>query len=208
MDYKKLSKKTFDRQAAYYDQKATISVSKFPKISYSFVLEEVKKENPKRILDLGCGTGELARLLRQENKTVEIEGIDLSPKMVEQAKYKKIPLAFFREGDAECLPYDNEFFDMAVCVQSFHHYPNPQKALEEVLRVLKPEGTFVLCDMYVANPVFRWLENRFLLKMLHLGDVHTYGREEICGLFETMGFQNIMWKRVHKVIFLCKAKKL
>lgn len=49
-DAKKLSKKAFDRQAAYYDEKISVGVSRFPKMSYPFVLEEIRKQRPKRLL--------------------------------------------------------------------------------------------------------------------------------------------------------------
>lgn len=205
-DAKKLSKKTFDRQAAYYDEKASVGVSKFSKMSYPFVLEEIRKRRPKRLLDLGCGTGEMLRLLRQEDQEVELAGIDLSCNMIARAREKNIPNALFLEGDAEHLPYPMAYFDMVSCVQSFHHYPNPEKALAEVRRVLRPGGIFVLCDMYVVNPLFRWLENTFMLPALRLGDVHTYGRREICTLMEAAGFSAVAWKRVHSVIFLCRGR--
>lgn len=206
-DAKKLSKRTFDRQAAYYDERATTGVSKFPKKSYPFVLEKVRELSPKRLLDLGCGTGEMLRLLRQMDQDVELAGIDLSSNMIAKAKEKGIPNAVFLEGDAEHLPYPSSYFDMVCCVQSFHHYPNPLKALAEGKRVLRPGGVFVLCDMYVANPVFRWAENKFLLRALRLGDVHTYGRREICALMEEAGFSSVKWKRVDPVIFLCVGRR-
>lgn len=205
-DAKKLSKKTFDRQAAYYDEKDSVGVSKFPKMSYPFVLEEIRHQRPKRLLDLGCGTGEMLRLLREENQEAELAGLDLSSKMIARAREKNIPNAQFLEGDAEHLPYPTAYFDMVSCVQSFHHYPNPEKALAEVRRVLRPGGVFLLCDMYVANPLFRWLENMFLLPALRLGDVHTYGRKEICALMEAAGFSAVAWKRAHPVIFLCRGR--
>lgn len=206
-DAKKLSRKTFDRQAAYYDERNTVGVSKFPKMSYPFVLEEVRRFRPEHLLDLGCGTGEMLHLLRQENQEAELEGVDLSCNMIARAREKKISGASFTAGDAENLPYAAGDFDMVCCVQSFHHYPDPKKALEEVYRVLRPGGVFVLCDMYVANPVVRWIENTFVLRALRLGDVHTYGREEICALLEKTGFSSVTWQRVHPVIFLCRGER-
>ena len=149
---------------------------------------------------------QVAARVREENQEAELAGLDLSSKMIARAREKNIPNAQFLEGDAEHLPYPTAYFDMVSCVQSFHHYPNPEKALAEVRRVLWPGGVFLLCDMYVANPLFRWLENMFLLPALRLGDVHTYGRKEICALMEAAGFSAVAWKRAHPVIFLCRGR--
>lgn len=79
--------------------------------------------------------------------------------------------------------------------------------MEEVYRVLRPGGRFLLYDMYVKNRWMRALENRFLLKWLRMGDVHTYGRSEICYLMEKQGFFQVYWNQIHPVMFFCKGKK-
>lgn len=207
MDYKALSRKHFNRQAVYYDEKATTTVSKFPKMCYAFCEEELQRYHAEKLLDLGCGTGEMIRLLREKHPQMMLWGLDLSPEMIRRAKEKQIPHADFCVGDAEFLPYPDQSFDVVLCMQSFHHYPNPEAVLEEVYRVLRPGGRFLLYDMYVKNRWMRALENRFLLKWLRMGDVHTYGRSEICHLMEKQGFFQVYWNQIHPVMFFCKGKK-
>ena len=207
MDYKALSRKHFNRQAPYYDTKATTTVSKFPQMCYAFGKKEVHRCRPKALLDLGCGTGEMIRQLREQHPNMILCGLDLSPEMIRIAKGKEIPDVNFCVGDAEFLPYADQSFDTVLCMQSFHHYPNPEGVLEEVYRVLRPGGRFLLYDMYVKNRWMRALENRFLLKWLHMGDVHTYGRAEICRLLEDQGFFQVYWNQIHPVMFFCKGRK-
>lgn len=207
MDYKALSRKHFDDQAAYYDEKATTVVSKFPKMCYVFGEKELQRYRTERLLDLGCGTGEMIRLLREKHPHMMLWGLDLSPEMIRMAKEKQIPNVDFRVGDAEFLPYPDQSFDVVLCMQSFHHYPNPEAVLKEVYRVLRPGGRFLLYDMYVKNRWMRALENKFLLKWLRMGDVHTYGRGEICRLMEKQGFFQVYWNQIHPVMFFCKGRR-
>ena len=179
MDYKALSRKHFNRQAAYYDEKATTTVSKFPKMCYAFCEKELQRYHAEKLLDLGCGTGEMIRLLREKHPQTMLWGLDLSPEMIRRAKEKQIPHADFCVGDAEFLPYPDQSFDVVLCMQSFHHYPNPEGVLEEV----------------------------YLVKWLRMGDVHTYGRSEICHLMEKQGFFQVYWNQIHPVMFFCKGKK-
>ena len=144
MDYKALSRKHFNRQAAYYDEKATTTVSKFPKMCYAFCEKELQRYHAEKLLDLGCCTGEMIRLNREKHPQTMLWGLDLSPEMIRRAKEKQIPHADFCVGDAEFLPYPDQSFDVVLCMQSFHHYPNPEGVLEEVYRVLRPGGRFLL----------------------------------------------------------------
>lgn len=208
MDYKALSQKHFNRQAAFYDEKESTTVSKFPKLCYPHAQNEIKRYRPNYVLDLGCGTGEMLRLLREEHPEMMLYGLDLSPEMIRMAERKHIMHVDLRVGDAEFLPYADQSFDVVLCMQSFHHYPNPKEVLKEVHRVLRPGGRFLLYDMYVKNRWIRKLENKFLLKWLRMGDVHTYGRSEICRLLEEAGCFQVHWKQIHPMMFFCKGKRM
>ncbi len=206
-NYKALSRKNFDHQAPIYDSSNNIFISKIPKQGYPFLQNAILHVRPQRLLDIGCGTGEIARLLQRILPNTQIDGVDLSPEMIRQAKNKQLSNAVFQIGDAEKLPYEADTFDMAVCSQSFHHYPNPSRALLEAYRVLKPGGIFLLCDTYVSNDTLRWLENHIVLKLVHTGDVHTYGQDELCRLFTEAGFRNVSWNQIRSVIFSCAGIK-
>lgn len=99
--------------------------------------------NPKKeekVLDLGCGTGDLANVLHELN--VDVVGIDYSENMIEQAKtkYPQIP---FHVVDATCLPYENEF-DAVFSNAVLHWIKRPKEVVEGIYRSLKPSGRMVV----------------------------------------------------------------
>lgn len=98
--------------------------------------------NPKQgenILDLGCGTGDLANDLH--GLDVQVLGIDFSSNMIEQAK-NKYPQVSFQVMDANALPFENEF-DAVFSNATLHWIKTPQTVLESVYRSLKSGGRFV-----------------------------------------------------------------
>ena len=96
------------------------------------------------ILDVGCGTGEMSRMLAEMGH--KVTGIDLSEKMLAVAKAKALPGAEFRLGDAEKPPFDEGTFDAVVTRHVLWTLPHPEKALEGWRKVLKPGGVCVVID--------------------------------------------------------------
>jgi ubiquinone/menaquinone biosynthesis C-methylase UbiE len=103
------------------------------------------------ILDIGCGTGTLAVMLKQSHPDVEVVGLDPDPKALRRAKTKarRAGLSLrFDQGFADELPYAEVSFDRVFSSFMFHHLEgeNRERTLSEVARVLKPEGSFHLLD--------------------------------------------------------------
>lgn len=102
------------------------------------------------ILDIGCGSGVVALRAAGKHKTAEkITGVDLSDGMLAQATEKADQLGWtekleFQKGDAENLAFEDGSFDAAVSLYAFRHFPNPEKAAEELFRVVKPGGRAVI----------------------------------------------------------------
>lgn len=93
-----------------------------------------------RILDLGCGTGIVARVLRERlGGAAHIVGLDVSPPMIEEAR-SIAPEIDFRLGDAMGLPFADGSFDLVLCQHMLQFVPDPLAALREVRRVLTPGG--------------------------------------------------------------------
>ncbi len=110
-------------------------------------------------LEVAVGT---ALNLRYYPKDVHLIGLDLSPEMLAIARERAAEVGRgidLREGDAHALPFDNESFDTVVCTYSLCNIPDPQRAVNEMKRVLKPRGKLILVDhIQAANkPVF-WLQ--------------------------------------------------
>jgi SAM-dependent methyltransferase len=93
-----------------------------------------------RLLDIGCGPGELDRMLAGDRPGLEVIGLDESEEMVRRAsRRRRLPNLEFRRGSVENLSAGEEF-DFAISVLSFHHWEEPVAGLEAVHRALKPGG--------------------------------------------------------------------
>jgi SAM-dependent methyltransferase len=92
-----------------------------------------------RVLDLACGPGWLAALAAERG--AEVVGGDFSRAMVEEAR-RAHPHIRFEEADARSLPFPDAAFDAAVMSFGIHHVEGPDRALAEVVRVLRPGGRF------------------------------------------------------------------
>ncbi len=107
-----------------------------------------QRVNASRVVaDLGCGTGELLGSLFLENQKILI-GVDSSPEMLEQARIKLTDLNAIelRLGELENLPMKDQEVDTVIMSMVLYHIFEPEKALHEVYRVLKPGGLFLLAD--------------------------------------------------------------
>ena len=204
-DYEKLSKIHFDTQAADYDAKNTALYSKYPKISCHDVAQRLKNVPYQSLLDIGCGTGFLFEQL-QRVKAADYYGLDLSPEMLRVARAKFGDTVTFTVGSSDELPFSDNSFDVVTCVQSFHHYPYPEKAMSEAYRVLKPGGLYILSDTGMGGPV-KWFYNSILPKIANAGDYAMYGREDIRRLMEKSGFCDCMAYKVRKYIYTVIGRK-
>jgi ubiquinone/menaquinone biosynthesis C-methylase UbiE len=119
--------------------------------------------NPEaKVLDVACGTGEFERLLLDKNPTQKITGIDISENMlsVAQEKYKTYPNVKFHKASVHSLPFDNHCFDVVLSANAFHYFDEPQIALAEMTRVLKPNGKIVILDWnkdYLVCKILDWV---------------------------------------------------
>jgi len=96
-----------------------------------------------RVLDVAAGTGTSAKALARTG--AEVVALDFSPGMVEQGR-KKHPGIEFIEGDAQALPFPSGSFDAVTISFGLRNVHNPQLALGEMYRVLKPGGRIVICE--------------------------------------------------------------
>jgi ubiquinone/menaquinone biosynthesis C-methylase UbiE len=119
---KEKSKIAFNNQADSYDSSHD---GDHARKLYGYVIEVMNRFEYESVLDIGCGTGNLlAEVAKREN--VSVAGIDLSEKMLNIAKQRLGENTDLKNGDSEHLPWSDGSFDMVICTDSFHHYPNPR----------------------------------------------------------------------------------
>ena len=127
--------------------------------------------NPSRVLDLGCGTGDLAlNIARRAGKDMRISGLDYSLPMLEMARRKVAKAGIgdkvaFIHGEATKIPFQDGYLDCVGISFAFRNltYKNPlcQPHLAEVLRVLRPGGRYVIVES--SQP-----QNRLIRALFHL----------------------------------------
>jgi len=119
------------------------------------VLKLVSEKNPKTVLDIATGTGDLA-ILMTETSAEKIIGLDISAGMLEVGRNKikaknlsnKIEMIL---ADSENMPFENDYFDAITVAFGVRNFENLEKGLTEILRVLKPNGIFVILETSVPD---------------------------------------------------------
>lgn len=119
------------------------------------LLKIVSDKQPKTVLDIATGTGDLA-ILMTNTSAEEIIGLDISAGMLEVGKQKiavknldnKIQMVL---GDSENIPYPDNYFDAITVAFGVRNFETLEKGLAEILRVLKPNGVFVILETSVPT---------------------------------------------------------
>jgi ubiquinone/menaquinone biosynthesis C-methylase UbiE len=113
---------------------------------------------PFSLLDVACGTGNYLAAQHAAYPDVRIawHGIDASPDMLQVAR-GKLDGVEWREGRAEALPYADGAFDYLSCNFAFHHFENKHAALDEMQRVLKPNGGLRIANVAMEYMAGWWV---------------------------------------------------
>lgn len=106
------------------------------------VMELMDKEYPLH-LDVGCADGTFTKAMLTKFPQTEGYGLDISETVIEQAQFN-CPNGNFEAGDAYNLPYEDNFFDLVHSAETVEHLEEPERAIAEFYRVLKPFGTLII----------------------------------------------------------------
>ena len=170
-----------DNQEEAVAYTATVTKDYLNKIDEVFVKQAINLGiQHGRILDIGCGPGQILLKLAVRKLDVQLTGIDLSWAMIQEA-LEKISIASLNSrislqvSDAKCLPFANKSFDLVVCNSVLHHSSNPIRLLNEISRVMKPTGALLIRDLKrptkFSFPFHAWWFGRHysgLMKQLYL----------------------------------------
>jgi ubiquinone/menaquinone biosynthesis C-methylase UbiE len=151
-----------------------------------------------RVLDLGCGSGWATRLLARivspgPQSSGQVVGVDISDEMVRQARTasKEFDNVMFVTGSAAQIPWEENFFDKVLSVESFYYYPDQERALAELFRVMAPRGRlFILINLYKDNPYsLQWVPK---LKV----PVHVRSAAEYVEMLRRHAFENAEYELI------------
>jgi len=150
-----------------------------------------------RVLDLGCGAGWASRLLAQlvgdGQRPGQVVGLDVSDEMIRRARANSTEYdnLLFIVGSAQQIPWQEDFFDKVLSVESFYYYADQERALDELFRVMAPGGElYILINLYKDNPYsLRWVEE---LKVR----VPVRSEEEYLELLKAHGYESVRAERI------------
>ena len=185
----------YARAAEHYDEK------------WAFYVEATTRETLRRlpmtagarVLDVGCGTGELMRRLRAKYPDAALAGLDPVAEMLAVARDKLSGNEDLRTGYADALPWSAGAFDVVVSCNMFHYINHPVEALREMGRVLRPGGSLVLtdwCDDYLACRVCN-----LYLRLTNRAFYKTYRQAECLELLHAAGYRDVTIER-YKISWL------
>jgi ubiquinone/menaquinone biosynthesis C-methylase UbiE len=181
----------FDRRAGRWERdRHSRWIEPVPREAF----QALELEPSDRLLDVGCGTGPQVRDAAPIVKRVV--GIDLSTAMIREAAglAADVVNASFAVADSERLPFADGTFTAVLCSLSFHHYPDPERGVGEMARVLAPGGRLVIGDACGDLRVARVADR--LLRRFEPGHVRLYRSSELGAFMHGAGFSQVELKRL------------
>ncbi len=145
----------FDRLAPRYDRLNLVISLGQTTLWRRAALSDLDLRSGQRVLDVGCGTGWTGRFLRDRCPGLEIEGLDLSPGMIAEAQ-RRDPQGRYFEGDAAAIARPEASYDLVTTIYTSRNFPDPDRALSELVRVLRPGGRLVLLDTFPPGGPAPW----------------------------------------------------
>lgn len=209
MDYKKIYEKQYgEKKLIHSSKRQFLGLRKLFK-RYDWDRHTVTErliEPCKKVLDIGCGNGNM--LLKVKDKYQELYGVDISPSLLMEAREKTKNLSpsdvmkfKFIEGNLdESLPFLNDFFDAVLCLAVIEHVYDIFSLVKEIFRILKTGGYVI-----AAVPNIAYFKHRKSLLFGSLpatsspynwqeigwdgGHIHYFTMKKFCWLFEQQGFK-------------------
>ncbi len=140
----------FDKAAKDYDGWYDTALGKHvDDVETQCAFKWVRPLEKSHFLDVGCGTGNFTQKL--VSKGHKVTGIDISENMLQIAR-EKVPEAIFHKMDVYNLAFDDNTFDNVISMAAFEFIEHPKKALDELMRVVKPGGTIIVGAIHLDSP--------------------------------------------------------
>ena len=165
------------------------------------LLEQVSVQSLRRVLDIGCGTGTFAVMIKRLSHGTDVIGLDPDPKALARARLKAQRAGVsvrLDQGYSDALPYTDAFFDAVFSSFMFHHLQpeDRERSLREVQRVLAPGGSLHLLDFEQPET------ERGLVSWFHFrGHLQDNSESRLLALFRRAGFKSAKKVRTGSMLF-------
>ena len=200
-DIKKENVNLFNKIAKTYDKGI---IKRWSLTIQERIISSLKIKSNSKILDIGCGTGNLLVLLskknEEENKNLELYGIDISQEMLRITKTKLGNKAELKVVSVEKMNYKSKF-DCVFSIDAFHHYYNQDLATKKMINSLKNKGRLVIVDIDFGS-----IFNRIFSK-IEPGNNKIASRIEMVKLFKANKLRNISQKKIWFFTFMTIGEK-
>ena len=185
----------FDSKAGEYESNR---LAQWYKAHANEIIEHCPVIESGAILDIGCASGYQLRLLSDLSPSADLVGIDLSPKMIEQAnaltkkasgKFTFLSADFENLSDVEKQTLDKFQFKLIVCANCFHYFNYPDKAINQMFQMLDTNGILLILEREKSNSLltlFWGFLHRYFIK----DQVEFYTADDIRQLLLKSGFKH------------------
>jgi SAM-dependent methyltransferase len=157
------------------------------------VLELMRIAPADNVLDVGCGAGWLSRILARGVPEGRVVGMDISDEMIHHARRASVDFGnlVFIVGEVNEIPWEANFFQKAISVESSYYWPDLAKGIREIYRVLAEAGSaWILINYYRDNPhCHQWGEKLAV-------PTHLLWADEWAAMFRAAGFQDVAHQRM------------
>jgi ubiquinone/menaquinone biosynthesis C-methylase UbiE len=163
-----------------------------------------RKPRARRILEVGCGTGQWLGVFPSDT---EVFGIDLSTEMLKRARGCNLHVQLIR-GHANELPFSDNRFDLLYCVHALHHFEDPEKFINESIRLIHHGGALAIIGMDPSAGRDRWYLYDYF-PGTHESDLDRYpSGKTIAEWMMKAGYQNIDSWTVSRIQTVYKGREV
>ena len=163
--------------------------------SMQMLIELSKVAAADTVLDIACGPGLVACEFAEHAD--HVTGIDITPKMIEQAKKKQkeksLTNVSWQVGDVQPLPFPDAYFSLVITRYSFHHFIEPMAVMSEMVRVCKPGGRVMVVDAIL--PAEKIEAYNQMEKLRDPSHTKALSFDEIKAIIETSGLKKVRTAR-------------
>ena len=200
-----MNKKIWDMYAPLYERAMRMDIK-----TYQFMYQRIPEIiRNKAVLELATGPGLLAKhVAGSANKMI---ATDYSEGMIKQAQKGVYPDNLtFEVADATSLRYEDDSFDVVLIANALHVMPNPEKALEEIKRVMRADGVLIAPNFVAHKKGFAARVWTRILKLAGISFEHQWDAEEYLQWLESQGwdvtFSRKLKARMTLMYVECKGK--